>query len=190
MGLFHRLSNIEPSEEELTDQGIASQTMTALLADGTFDAEATADLNLPDNIGGAAYENTDGSYTFVLWAKTETDQSEFAAANFSIPASMNITNFEKRTWDFSQTGIIYDVPSTGLTLTGAPVFLRSMSTTVNVSDERSLSQTIDLFPNPSQENFQLSVKGTASADLSVEVVNVIGELIAQRISEGSFGGRS
>ena len=180
MGLFHHLSDIEPSEEELTDQGIASQTMTTLLADGTFDPATTADLNLPTNIGGAAYENTDGSYTFVLWAKTETDQSESAAAIFSIPTSMNISTFEKRTWDFSQTGIVFNIPSTELTLTGAPVFLRSMPTTVNVSDQHSLSQTIDLFPNPSQDNFQLSVKGTASADLTVEVINVVGQLMEQR----------
>jgi len=179
MGLFHRLSDIEPFQEALTDEGIASLTMTTLLEDGTYNAAATSTLNLPANIGGAAYENTDGSYTFVLWAKTATDQSEFAAAIFSIPAFMNISTFEKRTWDFSQTGIIFNVPATGITLTGAPVFLRGMPTTVNVSEQPPLSQILDLFPNPSQNYFHLSVKGTATADLTVEVMNVIGELMEQ-----------
>jgi len=180
MGLFHRLSNIEPSEEELTDQGIASQTMTALLADATYDAATTATLSLPANIGGAAYKNTDDSYTFVLWAKTATDQSESAAANYTIPASINMTNLEKRAWDFSQTSSVTNVSATSISLTGAPVFLRGMPAAVNVSEQYSLSQTLDIFPNPSQHNFQLSVAGTATAELEVEVVNVIGELIAQR----------
>ncbi len=179
MGLFHRLSNIEPSQEQITDQGIAAQTMTSLLADGTYDAAATEDLNLPTNVGGAAYENNDGSYTFVLWARTETDRSEVATANYSIPASMNIVNLEKRTWNFSQTGSLTNVSPTGISLTGAPIFLRSTSETVNVSEQSSLSQTLDLFPNPSQDNFHLSIEGTTPADLKVEVINVIGELIEQ-----------
>ena len=180
MGLFHRLSDIAPTGEELTDQGIASQTMTELLADGTYDAPATAALNLPANIGGAAYRNTDDSYTFVLWAKTETDQSESVAATYSIPGSMNITNLEKREWDFSQTGSLSNVSATGISLTGAPIFLRSTSATVHLADQSSLSQTIDIFPNPSQRYFQLSVQGTAAADLEVAVLNVIGEVVERR----------
>ncbi len=180
MGLFHRLSNIEPSQEELTDQGIASATMTALLADGTFDAAATADLNLSGNVRGAAYENTDGSYTFVLWANTETDQSEAASATYNLPASMNIASLEKRTWNFSQTGTTANIASTGISLTGAPVFLRGMPDVVNVSEPSSLSQTLNIFPNPSQNNFHLSVNGTTTADLKVEVMNIIGERIEQR----------
>ncbi len=180
MGLFHRLSDITPTGEELTDQGIASHTMTVLLADGTYDAPATAALNLPANIGGAAYRNTDDSYTFVLWAKTETDQSESAAATYNIPASMNITNLEKREWDFSQTGDMDNVSATGINLTGAPIFLRSTSATVNVADQSSLLQTIDVFPNPTHRYFQLSVQGTAAAELEVAVLNVIGEVVERR----------
>ena len=180
MGLFHRLSDIEPTGEELTDQGIASHTMTELLADGTYDVAATAALNLPANINGAVYLNTDDSYTFVLWAKTTTDQSESAAANYSIPASMNIANLQKRAWDFSQTANLSNISSTGISLTGAPVFLRGSAETVNVSELHSISQTVDLFPNPAQQHFQLSIKGTAAANLQVEVMNTIGELVEQR----------
>lgn len=180
MGLFHRLSNIEPSEEELTDQGMASQTMTTLLADGSYDAAATASLNLPASIGGAAYNNTDGSYTFVLWAITATDQSESATATYTLPASMNIASLEKRTWDFAQTGNVTNVAANGISLTGAPVFLRGTPGTVNITEQPALSQTLNLFPNPGQHRFQLSVDGTATAELTVEVINVIGELMEQR----------
>jgi len=179
MGLFHRISDIVPSQEELTDEGIASQTMTTLLTDGTYDAAATADLNLPANISGAAYLNTDASYTFVLWAKTEIDQSEAATATYSLPASMDITTLEKREWDFSQTGSTSNVSATGINLTGAPIFLRGAPETVNVSEESSLSQTLDIFPNPSQNYFQLSVKGTVAADLTIEVMNIVGKLMEQ-----------
>ena len=180
MGLFHRLSDIEPSQEEITDQGIAGQTMTTILEDGTFDPSATADLNLPTSISGAAYANTDGSYSFVLWAKTETDQSESATATYNLPAVMNITNLEKREWNFAQTGNMTNVSATGISLTGAPIFLRGMPELVNISEQPSLSQTLYLFPNPSQNNFQLSVEGTATADLTIEVINVIGKLMEQR----------
>ncbi len=182
MGLYHRLSDIVPSQEELTDEGIASQTMTELLADGTFDAAATASLNLPANIGGAAYMNTDNSYTFVLWAVTETDQSESAAATYSLPASMNIANLEKREWDFGQTGSVANISSTNISLTGAPVFLRGeeVDDPVNTSEQHSLSQTLDIFPNPTQQHFQLSVKGNETADFTIEVMNVIGKQIEQR----------
>lgn len=180
MGLFHRLSNIEPSEEELTDQGIASQTMTTLLSDGIFDPITTETLNLPNNIGGAAYQNSDDSYTFVLWAKTATDQSEIATANYSLPTSLNIANLEKREWDFSQTSSLSNISATGISLTGAPIFLRGTSETVNVTEQSSLSQTLDIFPNPTQRYFHLSVEGMTAADLKVEVLNVIGEAVEQR----------
>ncbi len=180
MGLFHRLSDIEPSQEALTDQGIASRTMTTLLTDGTYDAATTTSLNLPANIEGAAYLNTDDSYTFILWAKTATDQSESATATYSLPAALSISNLEKRTWDFSQTGDVSSISATAINLGGAPVFLRGTSQTVNVAEPSSLSQTLDVFPNPGQEYFQLSVSGTTAADLTVEVVNVIGAMVEQR----------
>jgi len=181
MGLYHRIDNLAPYQQEITDEGIASLTMTQLLEDGTYDAATTASLNLPDNIGGAAYLNSDDSYTFVLWAKTETDQSESASATYSIPASMSIFDLEKREWDFSQTGSVVNISATGINLTGAPVFLRGMEQDmVNVSEQSSLSQTVDIFPNPSQQYFQLSVKGTVATDLQIEVMNIIGESIIER----------
>lgn len=180
MGLYHRLSDITPAQEELTDEGIASLTMTQLLQDGTYDEDATAELNLPDNIGGAVYVNVDDSYTFILWAVTETDQSESASATYSIPSSMSISNLDKREWDFSQTGTTTNVSATDISLTGTPVFLRGMPSGVSTSQTTSLSQTLTIFPNPSQNYFQLSVKGTAVADLQIEVMNVIGALVEQR----------
>jgi len=180
MGLFHRLSDIEPSGEELTSQGIASQTMTALLSDATYDAAATTALNLPANIGGAAYENSDGTYTFILWAKTTTDQSESVAGNYSMPASMNMTDLEKREWNFSQTGNFNIVFANEISLTGAPVFLRGIPVAVDISEQPLLSHTLDIFPNPSPDNFQLSIKGTTTANFQIEVINVFGVLIEQR----------
>jgi len=180
MGLYERISDIEPYEQVMTDEGIACLTMTELLVDATFSATATADLNLPDDVGGAAYLNADDSYTFILWAVTETDQSEFAAATYSIPASMDITNLEKREWNFSHTNNVSNVAATGISLTGAPVFLRGMESGVSVSENNSLSQTLDVFPNPTQKHVQLVIKGTAAADLKIEVINIIGNLIEQR----------
>jgi len=65
-------------------------------------------------------------------------------------------------------------------LTGAPIFLRGTSETVNVTEQSSLSQTLDIFPNPTQRYFHLSVEGMTAADLKVEVLNVIGEAVEQR----------
>lgn len=178
MGFYHRISDIGPYDQVITDEGIAARTMTGLLSETTFDPTQTAALQLPENIRGAAYLHPDDSYTFVLWAVTQTDQSEVATANYSIPASFNVTNLQKREWDFSVTNVVNNVEPFNIALTGAPIFLRD-GDFVGVA-ENDLETNIQLFPNPVDDHFYLSINENATSDFEVTVFNVLGGLLYQK----------
>jgi PKD repeat protein len=123
MGLYQKLENITPYNQTINNQGIAYKTTSDLLFCTAYDSDRTAALNLPDSIDGAAFVDGNGKYTYVLWAKTNIDQSETASAHYSFPASLNLLEVYKKEWNYSETGTNPIINTTNVSLTGAPVFL-------------------------------------------------------------------
>ncbi len=123
MGLYKRVNDVEPYDQTLNQEGIAYKTTSDMLFQRTYDEEQTAAMQLPFNIDGAAFLGNDGSYMYMLWAKTEIDQSEEASALYTFPASFNLEAMAMRRWDFSQTRVSIPVGTTNLELDATPIFL-------------------------------------------------------------------
>ncbi len=123
MGLYEKIEDLRPFNQVVTNGGISYKTTSDFLFETTFDPEKTADMNLPDDIGGGAFRKSNGEYVYTLWAKTEIDQSEFASDTYSFPSSFGINNFDKKMWDYSSTQSSANISSAEIQLTGTPIFL-------------------------------------------------------------------
>ena len=123
MGLYEDIKNSSPYEQEITNEGVAFKTASDQLFLTEVDEARTTALNLPAEVDGAAFVDPEGNYTYVLWAKTNTDRSEQASANFSFPSSLNIDELFIKEWDFSNTGDTQISDGQNIALTGRPIFL-------------------------------------------------------------------
>lgn len=123
MGFYKRLNYNSGLFQEMNDLAIAHKTASDVLFGKIFDPVRSAALNLGDDIGGGAFKDEYGNFTYVLWAKTQTDLSESATAVYSFPSNLNISNLLKIKWDGSLTHEFTDSPSTAIALTATPVFL-------------------------------------------------------------------
>ncbi|MBI5915597.1 MAG: PKD domain-containing protein [Bacteroidetes bacterium] len=128
MGFYQKMDGITPYNQTVNDEGVALKTCSDLLFGTDHNQQRTEAMNLPDNVGGAAFSDAAGNFVYVLWAKTETDQSEVANATYSFPAGLGIGQLQRRAWDFSQTGQVTSISPNGIALTGAPVFLVETAT--------------------------------------------------------------
>jgi hypothetical protein len=101
----------------------------------SYDATATAALELPINADGAAFKNRlTGAFAAVLWAKTRTDLSEQAQTTWIIsdktrrflsaknPQKSVPVNIQAFEWDFSRTKKSAKLPNTQITLKASPSF--------------------------------------------------------------------
>src|SRR5215203_5353101 len=123
MGLYYYFGGSGPYNQTASDQGKALKTTSDLLYGKNYDAGKTAALNLPTNVEGAAFRAIDGSYTYVLWAKTNTDLSETANASYSFPVTaITAANVVRKQWDYSETNISTSVSKINIQLTGTPSF--------------------------------------------------------------------
>ncbi len=89
-------------------------------------------MSIPDSIDGGAFKNTDGDYLYVLWAKTNIDQSEEANAVFDFPEILDLENVDKYEWNHSQTDATEELSSLGISLTGSPIFLKKSTSSLPV----------------------------------------------------------
>ncbi len=124
MGLFEDIVDLEAPEAAVhTDSGIASATLGGLLRGATFDADATAALDLSEPVRGAAFGFDDGRAAYVLWARADAD-TESGSASYSIATDQPLAAHE---WDGSRTGAATTLtPSAGVItvdLTTSPTIL-------------------------------------------------------------------
>ena len=163
-----------------TEHAIAYHTASRLLFNTTYNAARTTALNLPANVGGAAFLNPNGKYVYALWAKTQTDKSEFASATYSFPSALGVTGLIRRNWDFGQTGSGVSSPSANITLTSAPIFLTDDTAwptqIVNPTNKVDLALTMSASPiNPvAGQNYtwSLTITNTSANNATgVEVGN-------------------
>jgi hypothetical protein len=123
MGLYNYLGATTPYNQTPTDQGKAFATMTDLIYGKRYDAAKTAALALPAEVEGAAFRAADGTYTYVLWAKSTLDIDETATAQYSFPAGVILSaNVTRKEWDFAYRADSVTISKTGITLTGSPSF--------------------------------------------------------------------
>lgn len=128
MGLYKKINYRDKLHPEVNDEGIALRTSTQQLFGKKYDVARTTAMNLPANIGGAAFVDSVGVYTYVIWAKTTVDLSEAASATFSFPSNLGITLLQKKEWNSSactdtKSCASNYVSTQNIALTAAPIFL-------------------------------------------------------------------
>lgn len=147
MGFYGNLAATPPFNQERNEAGVAYKTAADILYKTQWDSLRSAQLNLPSNIRGGAIKNETGEYTYVLWAKTTTDNSEVANATYSFPSSLNISNVYKREWDYNETLFEENISAQGITLNATPAFFAENPTTPdpNNYDISDCPETVDGF---------------------------------------------
>ena len=123
MGLYKKMNYTDKLHPEVNDEGIALRTSTQQLFGKKYDASRTQAMNLPNNINGAAFIDSVGIYTYVIWAKTTVDLSEVASATYSFPSNLGISNLQKRDWNASVTNALSYITTQNIALTASPIFL-------------------------------------------------------------------
>jgi len=202
MGLFQRLFGVLPYQQIKNQQADAYKTISDLLYGSTYDPVREAALNLPNGIRGAAFLDKNGHYTYVLWAETTLDNSEFSEGTFSFPNDLNITLLEKRTWNFSTSGTMEMTSGNDIPLTGRPVFFTDKNNlvpiiptadfsvvetagcvpmTINFSDASTTNTTVWNW------NFPGGVPATSTEQNPTVVYNQAGEYPVTLIAENSSG---
>jgi len=147
MGLYGNLNNTLPYTQVPTEAGISYKTAADILFQTEWDSTRSANLNLPPEIRGGAIRKENGEYVYILWAKTETDESEVANAIYDFPTEFNITNIYRKDWDYSETLFEKAISSQGIALTGSPSYFSVIPTPIlpNDLDISDCVETIDGF---------------------------------------------
>lgn len=190
MGLYQKLEGVGPLTnggvygQQYTNEGIAFKTCSDLLRNYRYDSVRTQNMNLPGNIGGAAFGDGIGNYVYSLWAKTTVDKSESATATYTFPAAMSVAPLlYRRAWDYSQTAQTQTIPSSNIALTGTPVFLAENFQIVAIQDrdpqrpEDSKKVELSIFPNPSSQGASLRFTLTAPSRIALSLWNARGQFI-------------
>jgi hypothetical protein len=174
MGLYHELDSLPQYQQKPTTAGIAYHTVSTMLRDKFYDPVRTAQLQLPDDIGGGAFIDDQGHHTYVLWAVTHTDQSEKAEAFYSFPDAMKMKSLYQRAWDFSNVGITTLVNAKEIKLSGSPVFLieNKEDPTIPVSNIK-----LECNPNPFQEEILVKLSLPDSLISSLSLYSINGQLL-------------
>ncbi len=123
MGLYQNMNAAAVGEQVVNLEGIALRTTSALLYGRSYDAARTAEMALPEEADGAAFQDASGDYVYVLWAKTDTDMSEANTAMYSFPAAFGLTEVYKRIWNYGATDATESIAPTDIALTASPIFL-------------------------------------------------------------------
>lgn len=175
MGLFARLDSIPKKEEKQHDIAVAYKTTSDLLSEKKFNAEQTAALELPEDIRGAAFQDENGKYTYVLWARTNIDRSEKASAEYSFPTEFNLKEMHQREWNFGRRGITQVVEARSVKLTGAPVFLTPSTDEAPANPVRRIEMTCS--PNPFGQNMHVSLNLPDPMTASLSLFDMQGRLV-------------
>ena len=122
MGLYKRLDYNDLYFQEMNQVGVAHKTASDILFGKTFDPIRTANLALPNDVGGGAFVDSDGNFTYALWAVTQTDQSEVANATYSFPQNLSIDKLVKCQWDAGITHTADSIGPVNISLTATPQF--------------------------------------------------------------------
>ena len=170
MGMYEKLTN--PSEpQKITSSGIAWKTASDLLVGKKFDQETTFEMDLPENVRGGAFIGENGEQLFVLWAVTETDNSEESKAFYTFSPSFDLNFLSIKHWNYSQTGKTSLVANEAIQLSGAPIFLEKATE----FPEGYLEKTSILgYPNPFHDELNIEVFLTNYGEISLELLDARG----------------
>ena len=190
MGLFQKLEGVGPLTnggvygQQFTNAGVGFKTTAELLRNYRYDSAKSQLMSLPLAIGGGAFRDAIGNYTYVLWAKTAVDRSESATATYTFPAALNAAPLlNKREWNYSITATTASIPSVSVALTGTPIFLSEDFQLVSIRDRNRTGVNeekkfaLGVYPNPSNKFATIKFTLTAPERVRVTIFDENGSLV-------------
>ncbi|NML19586.1 T9SS type A sorting domain-containing protein [Pseudoflavitalea sp. G-6-1-2] len=199
MGLYQKLEGAGPRtnggvyKQQYNPEGIAFKTTSDLLRGAVYDATKTTAMNLPANVDGAAFKDSKGEYTYVLWAKTSADNSESANATYSFPSAMNVgPKFNKREWNFTESNVTTTTSSAGIALTGTPIFLSGSFQVLPIPEQPGNRPDpahevgFRLFPNPTRDITKMRFTLSEPATVKVTIYAADGKYIGMPIGSKAY----
>ena len=189
MGFYQNLNANKPYSQTITNEGIANKTISDFLLGYFYDPAKTSALSMGPDVEGGAFQSPDGKYVYVLWAKTKTDKSENASANYSFPTGAKVsTQLHKREWNYSSSPVTNDVSSQNITLTGSPSFFIDGNVNPDpkppgplATEEEVDIVKLKIFPNPSSLIFIASYEITSNQRVSIDVIDTKGKIVRKVI---------
>ncbi len=123
MGLYKKIHYSNKKRPEPTEEGLAFKTASQILFGKVFDAAKTQQMALPANMDGAALRDSNGIFTYCIWAKTTIDKNETASATYSFPSSFGTDLLIRRNLDYAVTQKLDAVSNQNIALSATPIFL-------------------------------------------------------------------
>jgi hypothetical protein len=202
MGLYECLTDKGPVVNQggtgyhqvMKPSGYGFKTMASQLMYARYDSLRTVALNLPANISGAAFRDTIGNYTYVLWARTTIDHSEAASAIYAFPAALNVApEIKVRKWDFSKTGKTEIIHSDAIQLSGDPILLGDHFALLPVDDrprpqpeaEKEFT-SVTIYPNPAKERSSIAFTLKRNTRVSLDIYTTDGKLVARPVTDRAY----
>lgn len=191
MGLYENLPETQPYKQIPTGSGVAYKTMSDLLYGLRYDEQQTADLLLPDAVGGAAFVDTNNAPTYVLWAKTRRDQSELTTTQYTFPSILNVNSMTVKEWDFSAKPDSLIVEGARLQLLGSPVIVRTQSkpnSPSNSGGDEEQSALFRCFPNPYTDSVNIIFKLRKESKVNLAVYDLEGQAVHEFLQATTLPG--
>lgn len=182
MGLYKKLNGTTPYSQKFNDQGIAYKTTSDLLYGLKYDPAKTLALAFPENVDGGAFKDKNSNYVYVLWAKTQEDNSEKSKVTYSLPKDFNASQIEIKNWDYGITKKVIKESSANVILTGTPIFFTIIEDTspqkeINLSAKTESDTSIFISWN-TNFNFSgpFSIERSMSKNQGFEEIAVYNEM--------------
>jgi hypothetical protein len=180
MGLFKNMTNETLFAATKNKVAVGFHSASMIMEGYKYDAAETFTLQLPANIRGGAFKNASDDILYALWATTQMDNNEYAAANYSFPIGTQAAYLEEKRWNFSETGHSVLVNARNISLNGTPKFFTKALIT-----DATFPKDLTVYPNPLSDSNQctLSFYNYEDQIIDIDLYDNKGRLV-QKIAEG------
>ncbi len=186
MALYQSLTNNGPLKNEgqynveYTLAGRGLRTLSENLLEYQYNESVTNALNISEQVAGAAFVSQVGNNAFVLWAKTTTDESEYASAEYILPDSIFQANDHVMIdWQGNETPLT----TNRIMLNATPLIIKQSDyiLPVNGSKEEPVKTERDyrirLFPNPATTETRIAFSLLKRETVTVKMYSSAGTLV-------------
>ena len=184
MGLYKNLNTRPAVPNSLAT---AYKTTADLLHGYQVDHIQTRELQLSEKVNGAAFLHPiTQNHIYILWAITQSDQSETAAELYTFPYSFHTHSMNIQHWDYSATKSSTHLISNTIRLTGSPVFIQ-----INKDETAGTIPLLEVFFNPFKDDFHIQLNLEKEQEISLEVCNLKGQLASiyhnkEKLKSGTY----
>ncbi|MEN0048694.1 MAG: T9SS type A sorting domain-containing protein [Bacteroidota bacterium] len=183
MGMYNNLKDNPPYRAKINKLGIAYKTLSDALIEKVFDADKTEEMNLPEGIRGAAFVDDEGQHTYVIWAITTIDRSEFAKQTIDLSNLLGTSTLEGRRWEYARNQAKIDVDPSQIELTGAPLIIFGDAEVGGGDDVDFPANVFLAFPNPFTDQLTVEARLQDQTAVTIDIVNRFGQLVTNVVDD-------